>query len=58
LRETLYSWPEDEKVQKGEGSPLNITKKTVYGENEVTYMSDKVRRQADTLTMELEAYSI
>jgi len=42
LQETLYSWPENEKVQKGENSPLNITKQTVFRENEVTYMSDKV----------------
>ncbi|OJD26575.1 cysteine dioxygenase [Blastomyces percursus] len=42
LRETQYSWPEQDKVQKGEPSPLTITKDTVYKENQVTYMSDKL----------------
>ncbi|KLJ10339.1 cysteine dioxygenase [Blastomyces silverae] len=42
LRETQYSWPEEDKVQKGEPSPLAITKDTVYKENQVTYMSDKL----------------
>jgi hypothetical protein len=39
LKETLFSWPE-----KGQApnAPLQITKETVYGENQVTYMSDKV----------------
>lgn len=39
MKETLFSWPE-----KGQApnAPLQITKETVYGENQVTYMSDKV----------------
>ncbi|RAO64342.1 uncharacterized protein BHQ10_000354 [Talaromyces amestolkiae] len=39
LKETLFSWPE-----KGQApnAPLQITKETVYGENQVTYMSDKL----------------
>ncbi|PGH17338.1 cysteine dioxygenase [Helicocarpus griseus UAMH5409] len=42
LQETLYAWPEEDKLQKGETSPLAITRETVYGENQVTYMSDKL----------------
>lgn len=42
LRETQYAWPDKDKVQHGETSPLDVTKQTVYGENQVTYMSDKV----------------
>ncbi|PGH08365.1 cysteine dioxygenase [Blastomyces parvus] len=42
LRETQYAWPEKDKVQKGEPSPLTVTKDTVYKENQVTYMSDKL----------------
>lgn len=42
LQETLYSWPDKEKLEHGKTSPPQITKKTIYGENEVTYMSDKV----------------
>ncbi|KAL1849706.1 Cysteine dioxygenase [Paecilomyces lecythidis] len=42
LQETLYAWPEDEKIKEGQPSPLHITKQTKYGENQVTYMSDKL----------------
>ncbi|KAJ5678918.1 hypothetical protein N7462_007162 [Penicillium macrosclerotiorum] len=42
LQETLYSWPDKEKIAIGETSPPKITRQTVYGENEVTYMSDKL----------------
>ncbi|KAL1989338.1 hypothetical protein VTN96DRAFT_100 [Rasamsonia emersonii] len=42
LKETLYAWPEKEKVANGQESPLKVTKETVYHENQVTYMSDKL----------------
>ncbi|KAL2822519.1 RmlC-like cupin domain-containing protein [Aspergillus granulosus] len=42
LQETLYTWPDQDKVRHGESSPPQITKVTTYGENQVTYMSDKL----------------
>ncbi|KAI9931865.1 hypothetical protein ASPWEDRAFT_37234 [Aspergillus wentii DTO 134E9] len=42
LQETLYTWPDKDKVEHGQVSPPEITKQTIYGENEVTYMSDKL----------------
>ncbi|EEH45268.2 cysteine dioxygenase [Paracoccidioides brasiliensis Pb18] len=42
LRETQYAWPEEDKLRKGEPSPLTVTKETLFWENEVTYMSDKL----------------
>jgi len=42
LQETLYSWPEKDKVAHGQESPLQVTKQTTYHENEVAYMSDKL----------------
>ncbi|KAL4896649.1 RmlC-like cupin domain-containing protein [Aspergillus ambiguus] len=42
LRETLYDWPDQDKVKHGQASPPRITKETTYGENQVTYMSDKL----------------
>ncbi|KAL2836616.1 RmlC-like cupin domain-containing protein [Aspergillus pseudoustus] len=42
LQETLYTWPDQGKVEGGEPSPLQIAKVTTYGENQVTYMSDKL----------------
>ncbi|KAJ5085815.1 hypothetical protein N7532_010586 [Penicillium argentinense] len=42
LQETLYSWPDTERIEHGETSPPQITKHTIYGENQVTYMSDKL----------------
>ncbi|KAL1971119.1 hypothetical protein VTN77DRAFT_70 [Rasamsonia byssochlamydoides] len=42
LKETLYAWPEKEKVAEGQGSPLQVTRETVYQENQVTYMSDQL----------------
>ncbi|KAJ5938817.1 hypothetical protein N7466_001951 [Penicillium verhagenii] len=42
LKETLYSWPDQEKIKHGESAPPQITRKTTFGENEVTYMSDKL----------------
>jgi cysteine dioxygenase len=41
LTETRYHWPTVE-LNKGEQRPLDIEKETVYAENEVTYMSDKL----------------
>ncbi|PWY95446.1 cysteine dioxygenase [Aspergillus sclerotioniger CBS 115572] len=42
LKETLYAWPDQDKLQHGESSPLQIKKETIYNENQVTYMSDKL----------------
>ncbi|CAL5867300.1 uncharacterized protein PFLUO_LOCUS1515 [Penicillium psychrofluorescens] len=42
LQETLYSWPDKEKIEHGQTSPPQITKETNFGENQVTYMSDKL----------------
>ncbi|GLI78116.1 hypothetical protein PoHVEF18_006416 [Penicillium ochrochloron] len=42
LRETLYSWPDKKKIEQGETSPPQITRETVFEENQVTYMSDKL----------------
>ncbi|KAI9045712.1 putative cysteine dioxygenase Cdo1 [Aspergillus affinis] len=43
VQETLYSWPDQNRIKHGETSPPQIKKVTTYNENEVTYMSDKVR---------------
>ncbi|KAJ5713747.1 uncharacterized protein N7483_010928 [Penicillium malachiteum] len=42
LQETLYSWPDKERIEHGEMSPPQITRQTIYEENQVTYMSDKL----------------
>ncbi|KAL4927949.1 putative cysteine dioxygenase Cdo1 [Aspergillus undulatus] len=42
LQETLYTWPDQDKVEHGQSSPPEVTKVTTYGENQVTYMSDKL----------------
>ncbi|KAL4911242.1 hypothetical protein BDW74DRAFT_6587 [Aspergillus multicolor] len=42
LQETLYTWPDQDKVEHGQSSPPQVTKETTYGENQVTYMSDKL----------------
>ena len=42
LKETLYSWPDQEKVEHGQVSPPQETKQTIYDENQVTYMSDEL----------------
>ncbi|KAK2767478.1 Cysteine dioxygenase [Arachnomyces sp. PD_36] len=42
LQETRYAWPENSKVRNGEPQTLKNLKETVYHENEVTYMSDKL----------------
>ncbi|KAL4741831.1 RmlC-like cupin domain-containing protein [Aspergillus similis] len=42
LQETLYTWPDQDKVQHGQSSPPEVSKVTTYGENQVTYMSDKL----------------
>lgn len=44
LKETLYTWPDRNVVNAGKPSPLRIQKETVYANNQVTYMSDNVRR--------------
>ncbi|KAI9839043.1 MAG: capsule-associated protein CAP1 [Thelocarpon superellum] len=40
LKETLYDWPDRDAVRRGQASPLTVRRETVFGENEVTYMSD------------------
>ncbi|KAK2736143.1 Cysteine dioxygenase [Myotisia sp. PD_48] len=42
LKESRYDWPQEEKLRNGEPSPLKATRETIYQENEVTYMSDKL----------------
>ncbi|KAF4761297.1 hypothetical protein N7455_002362 [Penicillium solitum] len=42
LQEDLYSWPDQEQIENGQISPPQLTKQTTYGENQVTYMSDKL----------------
>ncbi|CEJ54284.1 Putative Cysteine dioxygenase [Penicillium brasilianum] len=42
LKETLYSWPDKKKIEQGETSPPQVTRETVFEENQVTYMSDKL----------------
>ncbi|KMU79559.1 cysteine dioxygenase type 1 [Coccidioides immitis RMSCC 3703] len=42
LKETLYDWPDQEKTDAGEPAPMKVTRERVYGENQVTYMSDKL----------------
>ncbi|RHZ58109.1 hypothetical protein CDV55_104266 [Aspergillus turcosus] len=42
LQETLYTWPDQDKLQKGQSSSPQIIKETTYTENQVTYMSDKL----------------
>jgi cysteine dioxygenase len=41
LQETLYSLPPSSSVSAAQTAPT-ITKKSVYEENEVTYISDKI----------------
>ncbi|KAF2183222.1 cysteine dioxygenase type I [Zopfia rhizophila CBS 207.26] len=41
LKETLYSWPTVQ-LNNDEECPLKVKKETIYHENEVTYMSDKL----------------
>lgn len=42
LKETLYSWPDRCSINLGKPSPLRVTKETIYEENDVNYMSDKI----------------
>ncbi|EAW08181.1 putative cysteine dioxygenase Cdo1 [Aspergillus clavatus NRRL 1] len=42
LQETLYTWPDQEKVQRGQLSSPRVIRETIYEENEVTYMSDEL----------------
>ncbi|KAF2433202.1 cysteine dioxygenase [Tothia fuscella] len=42
LKETLYDYPDRRLVTRGEGTPLRVRRETVFVENEVTYMSDKI----------------
>lgn len=40
LQETLYDWPNKAAMGEGKICPPTIKRDTVYGENDVTYMSD------------------
>ncbi|MCJ1417019.1 capsule-associated protein CAP1 [Xylographa parallela] len=42
LKETLYDWPDKSTRTDGLPAPLHATRETIYSENEVTYMSDKL----------------
>lgn len=42
LKETRFSWPDPTLLNQGKPSPPQISQETVYGENEVTYMNDKL----------------
>lgn len=42
LKETLYTWPDCSLLNQGKPSPPQINRERIYGENEVTYMSDKL----------------
>jgi len=42
LQETRFAWPNLDRVRGGEDSPPQVIQQTVYGENEVTYMSDQL----------------
>lgn len=42
LKETLYSWPDQEKVEHGQVSPPQVRRETRYGKDQVTYMSDEL----------------
>ncbi|KAK4938441.1 hypothetical protein LTR28_009598, partial [Elasticomyces elasticus] len=41
LKETVYNWPKDVHHEHS-SAPLEIKKETIYGENGVTYISDKI----------------
>ncbi|CAG7924122.1 unnamed protein product [Penicillium olsonii] len=42
LQEDLYSWPNQNQIQDGQDCPPRLAKQTIYGEDQVTYMSDKL----------------
>jgi len=42
LKETLYAWPDQDQLADGLSSPPEIKRETLYGEDEVTYMSDQL----------------
>ena len=42
LKETLYDWPSSNGFAQGSTTPPRIKKETLYGEGEVTYMSDEM----------------
>ena len=43
LTETRYTWPDRNRVKEGNPSPPQVLKETTYDQDQVTYMSDKVR---------------
>lgn len=42
LQETLYDWPDQSLVERGECAPPTVKRQSVYHENEVTYISDQI----------------
>jgi cysteine dioxygenase len=53
LRETLYAMPGGETETDGQSGPLKVTRQRIYSENEVTYISDKVRRHVESAQLVL-----
>jgi cysteine dioxygenase len=45
LKETLYEWPDQQRINCGEPAPLAAKKETVLNENEVSYISSKFHFQ-------------
>lgn len=56
LKETQYAMPATPEVSPESNGPLHKIQETIYHENEVTYISDKVKPASDpvlqTLTLE------
>jgi len=42
LKETLYDWPDEYLIEKGQSAPPTIIKETLYDFNQVAYISDKI----------------
>jgi len=42
LQETLYGWPDEEKIQHGESDPPVVKKETTYRKDEVAYIRDDI----------------
>ncbi len=55
MKETLYNWPNEEVLNVGRASPLAVKKETVFAENQVTYMSDKVLAVVPTMETSVDA---
>jgi cysteine dioxygenase len=46
LRETLFGWPDEERVKQGEYSPPDVKRVSILDENEVAYISSKSKSRA------------